>query len=87
MVGNSKVRIIYLSKNRSGVKHGILVLIYTSAGRWLMGSLVYSYGLISGKQYTIFRGQKFHLYARNYKWNLERMNNSSQSTRPSALGS
>ena len=28
------------------------------------------------------RGQKFHLSARNYEWNLERTSNSSQSTRP-----
>ena len=28
------------------------------------------------------QGTKFHLYARNYKLNLERMSNSFQSTRP-----
>ena len=31
---------------------------------------------------TYSRGQKFHSPARNYKWNLERTSNSSQSTRP-----
>ena len=31
---------------------------------------------------TLSRGQKFHLSALNYEWNLEMMNNSSQSTRP-----
>ena len=28
------------------------------------------------------RGQKFHLSARYYEWNLERTSNSSQSTHP-----
>ena len=28
------------------------------------------------------RGQKFHSWARNYEWNLERTSNSSQSTHP-----
>ena len=28
------------------------------------------------------RGQKFHSSALNYEWNLERTNNSSQSTHP-----
>ena len=30
----------------------------------------------------MYRGQKFHSSARNYKWNLERRSNSSQSIRP-----
>ena len=30
----------------------------------------------------MLRGQKFHLSARNYEWNLERTSNSSQSTHP-----
>ena len=30
----------------------------------------------------VFRGQKFHLSARNYELNLERTSTSSQSTRP-----
>ena len=34
------------------------------------------------KNVIIRRGQKFHLSACNYEWNLERTSNSSQSTRP-----
>ena len=32
--------------------------------------------------FDLFRGQKFHLSARNYQGNPERMSNSSQSSRP-----
>ena len=34
------------------------------------------------KIWKLIRGQKFHSFARNYKWNLERASNSSQSTLP-----